>query len=141
MVATPACRPRNKQSIQQRRSDSAATTGHVAYLLTHTYCCLVIDDTEVLTSESPVRKHWRRPPRWRRGRLLHVRRQREPATDLGLVASAPFLSFTDVFFDATAPRFIGLSFTAGSEDSTIVDQRLKIPNWPSSDALILFMLQ
>lgn len=62
-------------------------------------------------------------------------------TELGLVASAPFLSFTDVFFDAAAPRFIEVSFTAGSEDTSIVDQRLKIPNWPSSDALILFMLQ
>jgi hypothetical protein len=34
-----------------------------------------------------------------------------------------------------------LAFTAGSEDETIVDRRLKIPNWASSDALILVMFQ
>jgi pimeloyl-ACP methyl ester carboxylesterase len=62
-------------------------------------------------------------------------------TDLGLVNSAPFLSFTDVFMDASEPRFIELSFTAGSEDETIVDQRVRIPNWPSDGALILVMLQ
>lgn len=62
-------------------------------------------------------------------------------TDLGLVTSAPFLSFTDVFMDASQPRFIELSFTAGSEDETIVEQKVKLPNWPSSDALILVMFQ
>ena len=62
-------------------------------------------------------------------------------TDLGLVDSAPFLSFTDVFMDASEPRFIEVSFTAGSEDETIVDQTVKIPNWPSDGALILVMLQ
>jgi hypothetical protein len=43
--------------------------------------------------------------------------------------------------DASEPRFIELSFTAGSEDETIVDQRVRIPNWPSDGALILVMLQ
>jgi hypothetical protein len=62
-------------------------------------------------------------------------------TDLGLVASAPFLSFTDVFVDATQPRFIEISFTAGSEDETITNRTVTIPNWPSSDALILVMFQ
>lgn len=62
-------------------------------------------------------------------------------TDLGLVASAPFLSFTDVFMDATQARFIEVSFTAGSEDEALVDQKVRIPNWPSSDALILVMFQ
>lgn len=62
-------------------------------------------------------------------------------TDLGLVASAPFLSFTDVFMDASEPRFIQVSFTAGSEDESIIDRTVKIPNWPSDDALILVMLQ
>lgn len=62
-------------------------------------------------------------------------------TELGLVSSAPFLSFTDVFMDATLPRFLELSFTAGSEDPSIVDQHIRIPNWPSDDALILVMLQ
>jgi pimeloyl-ACP methyl ester carboxylesterase len=62
-------------------------------------------------------------------------------TDLGLVASAPFLSFTDVFMDAAEPRFIEVRFTAGSEDESIVGQTLRIPNWPSNGALILMMLQ
>lgn len=62
-------------------------------------------------------------------------------TELGLVAASPFLSFTDVFMDATVPRFLEVSFTAGSEDPSIVDQRIRIPNWPSDGALILLMLQ
>jgi pimeloyl-ACP methyl ester carboxylesterase len=62
-------------------------------------------------------------------------------TDLGLVASAPFLSFTDVFVDAAEPRFIDVSFTAGSEDESIVEQKLRISNWPSDDALLLMVLQ
>ncbi len=62
-------------------------------------------------------------------------------TDLGLVASAPFLSFTDVFLDAATPRFLEVRFTAGSEDPSIVDQTLRIPNWPSDGALMLMMLQ
>jgi len=62
-------------------------------------------------------------------------------TDLGLVTSAPFLSFTDVFLSAAEPRFIEVRFTAGSEDPAVVDRTLRIPNWPSSDALILMMFQ
>jgi hypothetical protein len=66
---------------------------------------------------------------------------RNRQTSLGLVASAPFLAFTDVFMDASAPRFIEVGFAAGSEDTSIVDRRLRIPNWPSDGALILMMLQ
>jgi hypothetical protein len=62
-------------------------------------------------------------------------------TELGLVYSAPFLSFTDVFMDASQPRFLELSFTAGSEDTSIVEQHIRIPNWASDGALILVMLQ
>lgn len=62
-------------------------------------------------------------------------------TDLGLVESAPFLSFTDVFMDTAEPRFIEVSFTAGSEDPSVSDLTLRIPNWPSDDALLLMMLQ
>ena len=62
-------------------------------------------------------------------------------TDLGLVTSSPFLAFTDVFMDATEPRFIDVGFTAGSEDESIVDRKLKIPNWPSDDELLLMVLQ
>jgi glucose/arabinose dehydrogenase len=62
-------------------------------------------------------------------------------TSLGLVYSAPFLSFTDVFLDASTPRFLAVRFTGGSEDPSIVGQSLLIPNWPSDDALILMMFQ
>jgi hypothetical protein len=57
-------------------------------------------------------------------------------TDLGLVYSTSFISFTDVFMDATKPKFIDLTFTAGSEESTAVDNVAKASNWPSNDALI-----
>jgi pimeloyl-ACP methyl ester carboxylesterase len=62
-------------------------------------------------------------------------------TDLGLVTSAPFLSFSDVFMDAARPEFVELAFTAGSEDESIVAQMARIPNWPSDGALILVMFQ
>jgi len=62
-------------------------------------------------------------------------------TSLGLVTSAPFLSFTDVFVDATAPRFAEVSFTAGSGDPSFTERKVRIPNWPSSEALILVMFQ
>lgn len=62
-------------------------------------------------------------------------------TDLGLADSAPFLSFTDVFMDTAEPRFIEVSFTAGSEDPAVADQTLRIPNWPSDEALLLMMFQ
>jgi len=60
------------------------------------------------------------------------------ATDLGLVASAPFLAFTDVFVDAREPRFVELEFTAGSEDPSIVASRIEVSNWPSNDILVFF---
>lgn len=60
------------------------------------------------------------------------------ATDLGLVASAPFLAFTDVFVDAREPRFVELEFTAGSEDPSIVASRIEVSNWPSNDLLVFF---
>lgn len=62
-------------------------------------------------------------------------------TDLGLVTSAPFLAFTDVFLDAAVPRFLEVRFTAGRGDPSVVGQRLRIPNWPSSEALILVVFQ
>jgi hypothetical protein len=63
------------------------------------------------------------------------------ATDLGLPVSGPFIAFSDVFMDASKPKFIELSFTAGSEDGSIVERKLKVPNWPSSDVLMLAMFQ
>jgi hypothetical protein len=43
--------------------------------------------------------------------------------------------------DARQPSFIEMSFTASSEDPSLVGQRVKIPNWPSDGALILVMFQ
>jgi len=63
------------------------------------------------------------------------------STDLGLAASGPFIAFTDVFMDASTPQFVELSFTAGSEDASIVDNKVRISNFPSSDALLLAMFQ
>jgi hypothetical protein len=63
------------------------------------------------------------------------------ATDLGLVHSAPFIAFTDVFVDATTPKFVDLSFTAGAGDSAAVAIGAKIANWPSSDALVNVVFQ
>ena len=62
-------------------------------------------------------------------------------TDLGLVYSAPFLAFTDVFMDASTPQFVALSFTPGSEESASVGDPLTISNWPSADALVSVMFQ
>jgi hypothetical protein len=60
-------------------------------------------------------------------------------TDLGLCAgrTGSFIHRRIRRRDSTALIEV---HTAGS-DTTTVDQRLQIPNWPSSDALILFMLQ
>ena len=62
-------------------------------------------------------------------------------TDLGLPASGPFIAFTDVFMDASEPQFIELGFTAGSEDRSILGTPLRVPNWPSSEVLMLAMFQ
>ncbi len=58
-------------------------------------------------------------------------------TDLGLYTSAPFLSYSDVFIDASEPAFIEMVFTAGSEDETVVDETLKISNWRSDSELTM----
>ena len=63
------------------------------------------------------------------------------ATDLGLVHSAPFIAFTDVFIDASTPKFVDLSFTAGTEDSSAVGIKAKVANWPSADALVNVVFQ
>jgi hypothetical protein len=63
------------------------------------------------------------------------------ATDLGLVYSSSFIAFTDVFIDASTPKFVDLSFTAGTGDSSAVGIKAKIANWPSSDALVNVIFQ
>jgi hypothetical protein len=54
-------------------------------------------------------------------------------TDLGLSASAPFIAFTDVFIDATTPKFVTLSLTPGSEDADRVgrDGEARAPRGPA----------
>lgn len=61
-------------------------------------------------------------------------------TDLGLYYSGPFLAFTDVYMDATKPKFIELKFTPGSEDPN-ASGTVKIGNWPSTPATVLAMFQ
>lgn len=103
---------------------------------------LTIDGVEVLTSENAGEAALATPAL--DGGVVGLfmyDADTDAQTDLGLVASAPFLSFTDVFMDAATPRFMEVRFTAGSEDPSIVGQTLRIPNWPSGDALMLMMLQ
>jgi hypothetical protein len=57
------------------------------------------------------------------------------------VAHGPFLAFTDVFMDSSTPAFVELTLTPGSEEPSVTAQKIKISNWPSSDALILAMFQ
>jgi len=42
--------------------------------------------------------------------------------------------------DATEPAFLDVRFIAGSEDES-VERSLRIPNWPSDDALLLVFFQ
>ena len=83
-------------------------------------------------------------------RLEQLLREVDPAlslhywdwtTDPRSTAGGRAALFTDVFMDASTPRYIEVSFTAGSEDASIVDRTLRIPNWPSDGALMLMMLQ
>jgi hypothetical protein len=62
-------------------------------------------------------------------------------TDLGLVYSAPFLAFTDVFVDAKTPQFVELSLTPGSEEPSTMNNKVIISNWPSNGALLNVMFQ
>lgn len=61
-------------------------------------------------------------------------------TDLGMVASGPFLMFTDVFMDATKPAFIELKFKGGSEDVHAAGS-LRVDNYASSDGTVLAFFQ
>jgi hypothetical protein len=62
-------------------------------------------------------------------------------SDLGLVDSAPFIAFTDVFIDAKTPAFVQLGFTAGSEDTDTVNNMAVFSNYPSKPALINVFFQ
>jgi hypothetical protein len=63
------------------------------------------------------------------------------SSDLGLYFSAPFLAFTDVFVDTAKPELIDFTFTPGSEDDSIISQKLKASNWPSDGAQVLVFFQ
>jgi pimeloyl-ACP methyl ester carboxylesterase len=54
------------------------------------------------------------------------------ATDLGASFSAPFVVGTDVFIDATTPRYVEFEFKG---------QKAKVANWPARDALNILMFQ
>ena len=62
-------------------------------------------------------------------------------SDLGLVDSAPFIAFTDVFIDATTPAFVQFSFTPGIEDTDTVNNMAVFSNYPSKPALINVFFQ
>ena len=62
-------------------------------------------------------------------------------TDLGVVDSTAFIAFTDVFIDAKTPNLVELTFTGGSEDTTIVDQKALFSNWPSTNQIINLTFQ
>jgi pimeloyl-ACP methyl ester carboxylesterase len=99
---------------------------------------LTIDGTEVLTSENAGEAALQTPAL--AGGVVGFflfDADLDLTTDLGLVASAPFLSFTDVFMDARTPRFIELRFTAGSEDPSLPDQPQDLER-PSNDVLVVF---
>jgi hypothetical protein len=50
-------------------------------------------------------------------------------TDLGVVYNLSFLWHSDVFIDASTPRWIDIEWT-NEENAT---DKLKIPNWKSSE--------
>ena len=62
-------------------------------------------------------------------------------SDLGLVDSAPFIAFTDVFMSAATPNFVQMKFTPGLEDMDTVGNTAVISNWPSNGALINVFFQ
>ena len=74
-------------------------------------------------------------------RLLHVRREyeRPNGSRAGRQRALPGLHRR--LHGRHGAAFIEVSFTAGSEDESIVDRKLRIPNWPSDDALLLMALR
>ena len=81
-------------------------------------------------------------PRRRRGRLLHVRRRSQRADQPRARRQRAVPVVHRRLHGRDARRASSRSASrAGSEDQSIVDRRLRIPNWPSDGALILMMLQ
>jgi hypothetical protein len=62
-------------------------------------------------------------------------------SDLGLVDSAAFIAFTDVYMSAASPNFVQMSFTPGIEDTDTIGKLAILSNWPSNAALINVFFQ
>jgi len=60
---------------------------------------------------------------------------RNGMSELGSLFTAPFIVGTDVFMDATSPAWIELEWNDPTNGSGTTSMR--IPNWPSSEALTL----
>jgi hypothetical protein len=104
---------------------------------------LKIEGNEVLTSDNTGTAAFMKAPGLNGGAvgLFMYDANKNGKSDLGLVTSGPFLSFTDVFVDAKTPKFVELSLTPGSEDPSIVDEKIVISNWPSNNAQMIATFQ
>ena len=89
---------------------------------------LAIDGGEILTDENAGRSD-------SVVGLFMYDGNRDGQSELGSLFAAPFIVGTDVFMDASSPAWLGLVWndpTAGNGTT-----RMRVPNWPSSEALIL----
>lgn len=104
---------------------------------------LKIEGNEVLTSDNTGTAAFTKAPGLNGGAvgLFMYDANKNGKSDLGLVTSGPFLSFTDVFVDAKTPKFVELSLTPGSEDPSIVGEKIVISNWPSNSAQMVATFQ
>lgn len=88
---------------------------------------ITIDGKEILTPQNAPA-----PPALPTVGLFAYDANSNGQTDLGPAFSSPFIMGTDVFMDASKPKFILLQ--AG-------DRKVKISNWPASEALISVLFQ
>jgi hypothetical protein len=105
---------------------------------------LKIDGSEVLTSDNAGVNAFASPAMNLTGGVVGLFMydgNKNGKTDLGLLTSAPFLSFTDVFIDAKTPNFVELSLTPGSEEPASIGNKIVVSNYASSSALLNVMFQ
>jgi len=104
---------------------------------------LKIEDNEVLTTDNTGTAAFAKASGLMGGAvgLFMYDANKNGKSDLGLVTSGPFLSFTDVFVDAKTPKLVELSLTAGSEDPSVVGSKVVISNWPSDQAQMIATFQ
>ena len=62
-------------------------------------------------------------------------------SDMNVDFTAPFIDGTDLFLDASSLRFMEVGFDAHDDTADTKRSKVKIPTWPSSDALLLVMFQ